>query len=1447
MNRHPEWSINYQGAILLACLMVLLVMGATVHAAIIPITITANSSTKVYGTPITFVTAPPIPPAVIPLPDYTITGTLGIGDTVNSVTLTSAGSAAAAPVSALPYSVVPSAAVMTIVSANTYAITYVNGSMTVTPRATTLADPAYRKPILMPESQATTAWTNLVPNALADYFTFVPFKNADAVALGFPATCGNPAAVGATAADLASSEDCYSISVKKFQQGLSLPVAWGFGGSGLNDPATNTPFAATTWAYGYGSGGAGWILPYYDTTKTNPATGLPVATGTPVTGNAPPPFANGTLASTGIWHWPAPSIKGTKGRPVRVQWLNELVNEIPTGFDPTICGATPADCFPYNRIVTHVHGAHVTPESDGQVHAWNTPGFLQKGPLWESTRRHGPEGTYYYPMDQESGTIWYHDHSTGLTHNNVNMGMAGFFPITDANEKLLQANNILPNVVRELGFALQDRIFYNDGQLAMPDAPILDPLFIASCIYTTDPVTGDQLVTSAPSSCSPVFMKAPDGHLVPYPAVPGVPAPAAYLGTSATLEFFGNIPVVNGVSYGKYNVDKGVYRVRFLNGNDSRTWALRLKVAGTGTDPVLNPARYLPFWQIGAEQGLLNNPAKQDHILIMPGERLDLLVDFSSAEVLDAAGLSAGPLDLANKRIIVENWAGDVPYGGQIFLPASDPLAMDFRSANIPEVMAFDVSALIVAGVPTPSAATLLRPTVPAVPNLTVTPPPAAIPVRTVSLVEIIDIYQRIMPTLDGRGFMDYGVSELPKLNVTEQWDIVNTTVDAHPMHLHQVAFQLVNRESIATTCLTSLIPPLCVTPASTTIAPPYTSAVVTAFQPLSKEVPLPHEIGYKDTIVCPPGKVTRVIATFDIPGVYVWHCHILSHEEHDMMRPLVVTTPATSVTLAASNISQPSGVTMTPVTLTAQALTGVAAYPVGSGFEYNITVAGPIHAPLPAPPQPIRALPAFNSSLGDAFNVVNVASWTPPTTAGTYVITASTKAMGAVGAGNPLVTTTMNYTVGNGTVSINPVSLTSTYTGSPKAVTILPTVPAGLPVTVTYNGSAVLPTNAGSYTVVATIVDPTNINFGSTSATLVIAKAPLSITADNHLKTYGTLATFTGIEFTSIGLLGTDSIASVTLTSVGSAVSATVAASPYTVIPSAATGIGLANYTIAYVNGTMTVAKASPVITWATPAPVIYGSTLTSAPFNATANVLGIFVYSPAPGLVLNSSSTALTAVFTPTDTANYASVIATVNQATFAASTLVAQIGIAAPYPSIQAAYNAAITGDVIKVLGVTLPGQLMLNKPLLTVTIKGGHDRTSTPIPGSTTTIQGKITVQQGRVNMTGIKVSPDITAPTVTLTSPANGAIGVCINKAISATFSTEMDPLTISSANFSVAGVAGAVSYNASNSIATFTPVTNLAPNTIYTATITTAAKDFAGVGLAANTVWTFTTGTATCV
>lgn len=830
---------------------------------------------------------------------------------------------------------------------------------------TTFTSPDFRKPVLTPESQ-TNAWTNVIPNALAGYFTYVPYRTADAVKLGFPSSCGR------LPDDPASTEDCYTITVKKFQQALDLHGIFG-GGQGLLD-GSGAPFGPITWVQGYGSGGQNWAPP-----------GAPA--GVTVTGNAPAPFVDNTFGTAGIWHFPAPTVRGTKGRPVRITWLNELPNEKQTGFDPTICDNMPMDCYPYNRIVTHAHGAHVTPESDGYANAWYTPGFAVKGEGWESTAQFGPEGTYRYPMDQEAATLWYHDHAMGLTHSNTNMGMAGFFPVTDNNEKCLQGigtgcTKYLPTGDYELGFALQDRIFYADGQLAMNDTPIIDARDIVdpidlrnplNCTYTYQPdgtTTPNDL-----SKCAntPLFMKDPaDGHLIPYVAAPGV---QPLLAASTTLEFFGNLPVVNGVVNGKFNVEPRVYRMRFIGGTDSRTWIMQLK----------NGSATIPFWQIGTEQGLLKNPVKRDSMALMGGERLDVLVDFS--------GIAPGT------RVILNNLGPDDPYNGS---------GSQSPSQVIPQIMVFDVvnfannpqTGQPYPDVPHPSATLSLNTIQPLTPSTGIT-------VRKVSLWEITDQYGRTMPTIDGRGFGG-GVTELIGLNNTEQWDIINTTVDAHPMHLHQVAFQLINREAIEVlgTDPVSGDPILNVTYAGVLpgplTAPDYVGTGVV-------EPPGDFEAGWKDTIMCPPGKVTRVVAKFDIPGLYVWHCHILSHEEHDMMRPFVVQTAADHVNLTTSTAtnSQLSG-SAAPVTLTASTVTTLADFPNGSGFEYRFSVTPPAGVTVS---QPVPNASMFTGST-PGFSMMREAVWTPPKVPGTYVVTVNSKPIGAPAAAPGMVSATLDYVI---------------------------------------------------------------------------------------------------------------------------------------------------------------------------------------------------------------------------------------------------------------------------------------------------------------------------------------------------------------------------------------------------------------------------------------------------
>ncbi|MEI7816011.1 MAG: putative Ig domain-containing protein, partial [Desulfuromonadales bacterium] len=358
---------------------------------------------------------------------------------------------------------------------------------------------------------------------------------------------------------------------------------------------------------------------------------------------------------------------------------------------------------------------------------------------------------------------------------------------------------------------------------------------------------------------------------------------APFAGTSATLEYFGNIPVVNGVVYGTYQVEPRVYRMRFIGGADSRTWVMRLVyIDAKGVEQVV------PFWQIGTEQGLLNNPVQRPEIDLMPGERVDALVDFSAVP--------------PGTRIMMKNLGPDDPWAGYFEYVAGNIAP----SVNIPEIMAFDVVALkSVDTILAPSASINLRPLIEPVPAA------SAVPVinnpRVVSLMEITDGFGRTMPTIDARGFKpdDIPVTEIIKLNDTEQWDIVNTTVDAHPMHLHQVAFKVINRQALV------------VNPADGTVTsftPPTDGIINQVFTPASYTVdpssfpipPDPWDDGWKDTVASPPGYVTRVWAKFDLIGEYVWHCHILSHEEHDMMRNFIVTDAANSAPAPAKLIVPP-------------------------------------------------------------------------------------------------------------------------------------------------------------------------------------------------------------------------------------------------------------------------------------------------------------------------------------------------------------------------------------------------------------------------------------------------------------------------------------------------------------------------------------------------------------
>jgi spore coat protein A len=310
-------------------------------------------------------------------------------------------------------------------------------------------------------------------------------------------------------------------------------------------------------------------------------------------------------------------------------------------------------------------------------------------------------------------------------------------------------------------------------------------------------------------------------------------------------EMFGDVILVNGVAWPVLEVEPRRYRFRVLNGSDSRVYDMRLS----------NGAFFI---QIGSDLGLLNTPIPVSVLSVAPGERADVIVDFSR---------------MSGQTIVVTNSAA-APY------PNGDPV--DPNTAG--QIMAFRVS-LPRSGVPNRPVPGFLRPLLGPVPVLA-----NAVRTRKILLFEGTDTRERLQtmagivdstrPTLNGTLVFNDPITENPAVGDTEIWEFYNTTADAHPIHMHLVDFRIIDRQKF-----------------SGTIVPKTNSdgSIGGILQQESirllgrRRVPTPAERGKKDTAKMFPGEVTRVIAKFKRPGEYVYHCHILSHEDHEMMRPYFV------------------------------------------------------------------------------------------------------------------------------------------------------------------------------------------------------------------------------------------------------------------------------------------------------------------------------------------------------------------------------------------------------------------------------------------------------------------------------------------------------------------------------------------------------------------------------
>lgn len=560
--------------------------------------------------------------------------------------------------------------------------------------------------------------------------------------------------------------------------------------------------------------------------------------------------ADGNKLMTTVWgygqgnnaSYPGPTIIAQEGVALRVHWQNKLPDEHLLPIDTSIHHAMAPQGIP---TVTHLHGGHSSSGSDGIPEAWFTANHKYVGPDYV-------ERVYTYENDQDAAPLWYHDHAVGITRQNVYAGLAGFYLLQDETEQALVADGYLPGREFQFGMAIQDRAFMLDGGLYLPGAHPDDPL------PGTDETVADVL---------------PEGYDGPFP--------------TAVPEFFGDHILVNGMAWPYFEADPGAYRLEILNGSDSRFYVLDFD----------NP--FVAAKLIGVDGGLLQHAITimdgdgtqeaGEQIIMAPGDRVTLVVDFGHESlrgeqvVLRNHGPAFEPFkgieadgSLAGDGVVAAT--PDIPVGNimQFRIGAEDLLP------NTAGVMADAANATVMVSDAEWAAKDLLG----ATPDR----------VRNLGLFEGVDEFGRILPSLgvaetvtdiagNEVGFGALGwhdpVTEVIGLGDVEVWRVFNFSEDAHPVHLHLVQFQVVGHWSFSFEDEDEDGTPDDANGDGTVNPQDFDLAAGRAVRP--------EEMGFQDTVWVGPGEMLELIAVFDRPGTYVWHCHLLSHEDHDMMRPFVV------------------------------------------------------------------------------------------------------------------------------------------------------------------------------------------------------------------------------------------------------------------------------------------------------------------------------------------------------------------------------------------------------------------------------------------------------------------------------------------------------------------------------------------------------------------------------
>ncbi|GJP29708.1 hypothetical protein CLOM_g19334 [Closterium sp. NIES-68] len=489
---------------------------------------------------------------------------------------------------------------------------------------------------------------------------------------------------------------------------------------------------------------------------------------------------------------PGPTIVARVGSALHVTWQNNITDQqhiMPVDFTlmaPKLkLGGVP--------ITVHLHGAQVSSSSDGHPEAWYTHAG-EKGPQFESHDNH-------YPNMQPPSTLWYHDHTLGMTRLNMVAGLVGAYILSNPQE---EKKFNLPVGRFDVPLVIQDRSFLWNGHTFMEGKGL--------------------------TKAHPVWLP----------------------------EYFGAFMTVNGKVTPYMSVQRRKYRFRLINAANARFLDLFLRASAPASDQTSGMSTQgtrtsitFPFVQVASEAGYLNRPVPMRRITVAPGERACIIIDFSQ--------LPAGAVVRVKNRAPAPYPGGDLPTGDLQYVMQFNVEGGSAKDSSTVPPMLNSIPALDLKNIDK---------------------------VREITLSEVEDkaTGEPLTALIEKKHYSEK-VDITPSLGTRELWYLINLSEDAHPIHIHfgphRIVFRRPFNKELYEAGKCSVRAGSC-----------YTGVAVT---------PSKNERGLKDTTRAPPGYVTALVVdfapwmgkqlSFDAskgPG-YMVHCHILDHEDNDMMRPFKI------------------------------------------------------------------------------------------------------------------------------------------------------------------------------------------------------------------------------------------------------------------------------------------------------------------------------------------------------------------------------------------------------------------------------------------------------------------------------------------------------------------------------------------------------------------------------